>query len=144
MQTVQRLDHLNLTVTSFRESARWYEALFGFEIVEEETTDGVHWGVLKAGDTMLCLYEHPEFRQLDRFQLADAGLHGMAHFALRITDAETWQARAAQLQVEILYDGLVRWPHSNSWYIQDPTGYEIEVVSWDGEQVVFDQLRLTR
>ena len=134
---VQRLDHLNLTVHDFKQSARWYEQLFAFQIVEEEISDGVHWGVLRTGDTMLCFYQQPEFRHLDRFELADHKLHGMAHFSLRISNVEQWLKHATALDVEILYDGAVRWPHSTSWYIKDPTGYEIEVVYWDDDRVQF-------
>ena len=134
---IQRLDHVNFTVNSFEESARWYEKLFGFKIVEEEITDNVRWGVLRTGDIMLCIYEHPEFTHLDRFSLADHKLHGMAHFAFRINNVEQWLSKVAELGIEILYEGAVRWPHSTSWYIKDPTGYEIEVVHWDEDEVNF-------
>ena len=30
------------------------------------------------------------------------------------------------------------YPHSRSWYVYDPTGYEIEVVSWKGDRVAFE------
>lgn len=133
-----KLDHVNFTVSSFDESARWYQALFGFEVVEDQITDGIRWGVLRSGETMLCIYENPDYQHLDRFQLAESSLHGMAHFALRIADPETWLAAAQKLGVEIMYDGVVRWPHSQSWYVKDPTGYEIEVVKWDDEVIVFD------
>ena len=29
-------------------------------------------------------------------------------------------------------------PHSRSWYVTDPTGYEIEVAHWNGDRIVFD------
>ena len=134
---VQRLDHVNLSVHDFAESARWYQQLFDFQIVEEDISEGVHWGVLRTGDTMLCLYEHPDFKHLDRFELADNKLHGMAHFSLRINNNDKWLAKVEQLNVEILYDGAVRWPHSTSWYIKDPTGYELEIVYWDNDTVSF-------
>ncbi len=31
-----------------------------------------------------------------------------------------------------------RYPHSESWYVNDPTGWEIEVALWDNDQVRFD------
>jgi catechol 2,3-dioxygenase-like lactoylglutathione lyase family enzyme len=137
MTNVQRLDHLNFTVSSFDDSSKWYSDLFGFEIIEEEVTDGVRWGVLKSGESMLCIYEHPNYKHLDRFQLADEKKHGMAHFALRIENPEAWLESARRLGVVILYDGAVEWPNSRSWYVNDPTGYEIEVVSWDDEKIRF-------
>ncbi len=140
MSLLRNIDHINLTVADFRESARWYEQAFGFVVVEEAVTDGVLWGILRAGDSMLCLYEAPDFTLLDRHQLAERKLHGLAHFGLRISDPEKWQRIAREMGIEILYGGTYRWPHSDSWYIKDPTGYEIEVVHWDKEQISFDPL----
>ena len=48
-----RLDHLNLTVRDFEETAAWYGRVFGFEVVERETDErGRLWGVLRAGDAL--------------------------------------------------------------------------------------------
>ncbi len=58
--------------------------------------------------------------------------------ALRITDGEAWEARVADEGVTIRYDGVVRWPHSRSWYVDDPTGYGIEVVLWNDDTVSFE------
>jgi catechol 2,3-dioxygenase-like lactoylglutathione lyase family enzyme len=134
---VKHLDHVNLSVRSFDESADWYRRLFGFRVVEEEVTDGVRWGVLRSGDAMLCIYEHPEREFADRFDLGKRKLHGLAHFALRITDAEEWEGAARREDVPINYGGEVSWPNSRSWYVNDPTGYEIEVVCWNGDAVRF-------
>ncbi|MFI5403950.1 MAG: VOC family protein, partial [Planctomycetota bacterium] len=58
VMTVTRLDHLNLTVRDFDETASWYGRVFGFEVVEKETdAQGRPWGVLRAGDALLCIYE---------------------------------------------------------------------------------------
>ena len=32
--------------------------------------------------------------------------------------------------LELEYGGLVRMPHSDAWYVKDPTGYSIEVALW--------------
>jgi hypothetical protein len=68
----------------------------------------------------------------------ESGLHGINHFGLRITDEKAWQRTLAAENIEVLYDGPVRWPHSTSWYILDPTGWEIEVALWDKDTVAFD------
>ena len=128
---IRNLDHLNMTVRDFEESAAWYERIFGFEVVERKEMDGLPWGVLRCGETMLCLYERQDHTFLNRFQLRERGLHGMAHFALRIDNRQEWMEVMEREGIEVNYDGEVDWPHSRSWYISDPTGYEIEVVLWD-------------
>ena len=61
--TVTHLDHLNLTVRDFEETAAWYGRVFGFEVVEKETdAQGRPWGVLRAGDALLCIYENRGLR----------------------------------------------------------------------------------
>jgi len=130
--TVTHLDHLNLTVRDFEETAAWYGRVFGFEVVERETDEqGRPWGVLKAGDALLCIYEDPGLRFEDSDERRKRGVHGVNHFGLRITDRAEWEATMAREGVVAEYGGAVRWPHSTAWYIQDPTGYGIEVALWD-------------
>ena len=132
------LDHLNLTVRDLGESAAWYRRLFRFELVEEGVRDGVRWGILRSGGgrgtAMLCLYERPQYGAADPEALGGLRLHGIRHFGLRIEDEAEWRAlvEREQLQTEAL-----RWPHSTSWYVNDPTGYEIEVAHWNQGRIEF-------
>lgn len=134
---VKHLDHINLSVTDFDQSVDWYRRVFDFALVEEGIQDGVRWGVIKSGEALLCLYEHRDRHHLDRFELGDHHLHGMAHFGLRITNEIEWLAVVEREQVQVLYDGVIRWPHSLAWYVNDPTGYEIEVALWNRDQIEF-------
>ena len=135
---VKHLDHLNLTVKDFAESAAWYGRIFGFEIVEEAVDErGVRWGVLKAGEAMLCIYEHSALDFVDCDAHRAAGRHGLCHFGLRVEDGDAFEATLEREGVEVNYGGVVRWPHSRAWYVTDPTGWEIEVVHWDGDEVRF-------
>ena len=130
---VKHLDHLNITVHNFEETADWYGRVFGFEIVEETVDpDGRHWGVLRSGDAMLCIYEHPDFETLP----FGSG-HAVKHFALRITDREEWEATVEREQLELQWGGETRWPHSTAWYVNDPTGWQIEVALWDNDTPAF-------
>ena len=137
---IRNLDHVNVTVRNFDETVDWYRRVFGFELVEDKVTDRVRWGVIRSGDAMLCIYEHPHRQYLDRFKLKDRDLHGMAHFGFRITDADEWLETVERENIRILYDGEIAWPHSRSWYINDPTGYEIEVVLWSEDEIEFEPM----
>ena len=138
---VRHLDHINMTVRDFDQTVDWYGRVFDFELVEEALTDGVRWGVIRSGEALLCIYEDPNREHLDRFELKDRGLHGMAHFGLRITDVEEWLETVDREKIEVLYGGEITWPHSRSWYIEDPTGYEIEVALWADDRVTFEPMR---
>jgi len=134
---IRNIDHLNLTVADFDSTVAWYHRVFGFELVEEGVQDHTRWGVIRQGDAMLCIYQFEDCRLEDRFAMRKLGLHGINHFGLRITDRAAWEEIIANENIEVLYDGQVRWPHSTSWYIKDPTGWEIEVALWDEDRVIF-------
>ena len=125
--TIKGFDHLNLTVSDFDETVDWYHRVFGFRIVEEDVTDGVRWGILRSGDQMLCIYEHNRREFWDRHELKRKGIHGISHFGFRIEDEKEW---LATLQREDITPVTWDYPHSKSWYVADPTGYEIEVALW--------------
>ena len=132
---VKHLDHLNISVRDFDETADWYARVFGFEVVEDQVdADGIRWGVIRSGDAMLCIYEYPD---LESVRPRTRGIHGINHFALRITDREEWERVLEREQLELNWGGEVRWPHSTAWYVNDPTGYEIEVALWDGDAIAF-------
>ena len=135
--TVKQLDHINLTVADLEASISWYQRVFAFEVVERDIQDGLPWAILRSGDAMLCIYQRPAAEHLDRFELAKRKQHGVSHFALRVEDAKAWQATMDREELTPRYDGAITWKHSTSWYLNDPTGYEIEVVSWHGDQIAF-------
>ena len=130
---VRSLDHLNLTVRDLAETADWYRRVFGFAEVERGVYQGAPWAILRSGDALLCVYEAPKAGDPG----AETGHHRVSHFGLRITDRASWEATVAREGVAVQYGGAVRWPRSTSWYVADPTGYEIEVALWDGDAVAF-------
>ena len=131
---VKHLDHLNMSVADLALSADWYGRVFGFRRVEGGRYEGRPWAILQSGEALLCLYEHADRKEPDP---EVHGHHGLSHFALRIDDADAWEATVKRERVQVEYGGAVRWPHSRAWYVTDPTGYEIEVACWDGDRVRF-------
>jgi catechol 2,3-dioxygenase-like lactoylglutathione lyase family enzyme len=135
---VAGFDHLNLTVRDLGESAAWYQRIFRFELVEEGIREGVRWGILRSaggrGTAMLCLYERPEYGDADPEALGAHQLHGIRHFGLRIEDEGEWRALVEREKLET---EEMSWPHSTSWYVNDPTGYEIEVAHWKKGRIEF-------
>ena len=65
------------------------------------------------------------------------GRHGVRHFGLRVTDGEAWERTLRRERLELFWDSPVQYPHSTSWYVKDPDGYEIEVALWNEDRVAF-------
>ena len=131
---IKGFDHVNLSVRDFDASVDWYGRVFHFSLVEEGVSDGVRWGILRAGDSMLCIYEYPEREFVDRHELKARGIHGINHLGFRIEDEQEW---LKTMKRENVHASFWDWPHSRAWYVCDPTGYEIEVAYWKNG-VVFD------
>ena len=134
-QTVKHLDHLNLSVQDLAHSLEWYQRVFGFEIVEQGVQeDGTPWAIVRSGEALLCLYHKPGHAPFERA----APRHQLRHFALRITDWAAWLETVEREQVPAnCGTGEIRYPHSRSFYVSDPTGYQIEVVCWDEDTLRF-------
>ena len=133
---LKQLDHVNLSVANFAESADWYRRVFGFQIVEQGISENRPWGVLRSGEALLCIYERPDLRFLDYQAHFQKGYHAIAHVGFRITDRRTWEETIKREKVHCVYASW-RYPHSTSWYVVDPTGWEIEVALWDDDTLRF-------
>ena len=121
-----------MSVTDLAASISWYGELFGFAVVERGVLeDGRPWAIIRADDALLAMYEYPERELLDGDLLKSRQVHGLNHFGLTIEEPERWLKKAKSMGVEIQYNGVIKWPHSRAWYINDPSGWEIEVVNWD-------------
>lgn len=137
---IRNLDHVNLTVSDLSASIRFYQALFGFEVVEwGPEGDAVPWAILRTGDALLCLHEHPALPRGPSYP-EPAAQQEVRHFALRTTDGARFEDVARVHGTPLLFGGPVRWPHSTSFYVTDPSGHQIEVVSWNDDVISFDPL----
>ena len=127
-----RIDHINFSIKNFDESVRWYQDIFNFELVEEGESEGIHWGILKNGENMLALSEYP-----GKDLIRSNDIHKIYHFGIRLVDRMEWEETINKHMLKTFYGSPIDHPHSTSWYIQDPTGHEIEVSIWDNDEVRF-------
>ncbi len=113
------IDHVNMKVKDLAQSVKFYKNLFGFEIKQEENANKLDApSKIIGNDTIkLCLYEVPD--------MSPEG--GIAHFGFNIANFNQVIEKCKELDVEILYGGIVDWEKSKSVYIVDPSGYEIEL-----------------
>jgi catechol-2,3-dioxygenase len=132
------IDHLNLSVINFDETAKWYYEIFNFQIVEQGTSsDGQPWGILKSESTMLCIYQMKERVTSQKEDRLFNKYHHISHFGFKINDRIKWEKILADRKLVVLYGGAIEYPHSTSWYVQDPSGYEIEISIWSNNQIKF-------
>lgn len=131
MAFISMLDHANFTVRDLDESIDWYGRVFGYRVVERGVDDGVRWCIMLCCDAMICIYEHPDREYIDRHEAGKRNLHYISHVGVRIDDREEWEQTIEKEGLTIEYGGEIKMPHGSSWYIFDPTGWEIEVALWD-------------
>ncbi len=86
---------------------------------------------------MLCIYQRPDRHVVSIAEATRTGVHRINHFALRIADKQRWEQLAKDEQLEWSYPSPARYPHSTAWYVNDPTGHQIEVAHWDEGVPVF-------
>jgi len=134
---IKHLDHINLTVKNLKESMEFYERVFGFKLVEKGENMNSKWAIIKNGDAMLCIYEHPELREPESYKTENRKFHGINHFSFRILDPVAWLSVVKKEKVYIDPEDIIEWPNSLSWYVLDPNGYSIEVVYWKDDVVNF-------
>lgn len=113
------IDHVNMKVKNLIQSVEFYKNLFGFKIKQEENPNKLNAPSKIIGNNTikLCMYEVPT--------MSPEG--GIVHFGFNIENFDQVIEKCKELNVEILYDGILDWEKSKSVYIVDPNGYEIEL-----------------
>ena len=118
------IDHVNMKVKNLRQSTKFYNNLFGFEIKQKENPNklGVPSQIIGNDAIKLCMYEVPT--------MSPEG--GIAHFGFNVENFEEIIEKCNEMKVEILYGGPVEFERSRSVYIKDPNDYEIELSERQG------------
>lgn len=118
------IDHVNMKVKDLNESVRFYQELFGFKVKQEENPNkiGAPSKIIGNDKIKLCMYEVPN--------MSPEG--GIAHFGFNIDNYSEILDKCKQMNVKILYGGPIDWEKSQSIYIVDPSGYELELGKIEG------------
>jgi len=112
-----RIDHINLEVSNLAETIEFYKVLFGFEIRKNQPDQNS--AIIGNDSIKLCLYEIKGFTKYEK--------KGYHHFGLHIKNFDEVLSKCTELNLHIYYGGVLKWENSESVYIQDPNGYEIEL-----------------
>lgn len=121
------IDHINMNVKNLSESIQFYKKFFGFEVKEQGMSgmsDSPYAIIGKSNQGMLCLYEKKGLKPNDKSHIAHLG------FNIKFFDGLIdWLKEQGAKIVYYSNSGVVEYPDSQSIYIKDPSGYEIELTS---------------
>jgi len=122
MLNISAVDHLNINVENLNQTVKWYHDLFGFESKEEGlSSSGVPFKIIgKPGVLYIALYE-TDISQNKPSSINHIGFH-LENFKESIQILR-------EKGITINYGGIVKYKHSESAYILDPNGIEIELSS---------------
>ncbi len=125
-----QIDHINMSVEDLNKTISWYETIFDFKIVETGKSNNTNYAIIRNQNSMLCLYEIPQKKHP-----MENRSHKIYHFGFRIESTDDWLQKIKDFSISI--NSQWDYPHSKSWYINDPTGHEIEVSYWHNNSIEF-------
>jgi lactoylglutathione lyase len=128
-----RTGHVGLNVSDVDRSKRFYQDVFGFEVMGESHEQGRRFVFLGERNTVvvLTLWQQGE----GRAQKHLPGLHHLSFQAAAIDDVKNYEHRLRDLNVPFIYDGIV--PHaegaeSGGIFFEDPDGIRLEIYAPTG------------
>lgn len=119
------LTHVAVTVRDLRQSAAWYERLFGAgPILDEDTEPDLHHTVFMVGDTLFALHQHRSPAPEESFSEYRVGLDHVAFGCATRRELEKWAARLDELGIP---HGDIKDAHYGSGLsFRDPDGIALE------------------
>jgi catechol 2,3-dioxygenase-like lactoylglutathione lyase family enzyme len=123
---IQKLDHFAVYVTNLERSEKFYREHLGMSVHARIGTEQV---VLNCGDTLLALFAKPDL-QTPVEPGAPADPLGRVHFAVNVNAKDWHAARAEYKAAGIPVSEPINWGDHECFYITDPDGNLIELMSW--------------
>jgi catechol 2,3-dioxygenase-like lactoylglutathione lyase family enzyme len=126
MFAVKRIDHVALTVRDVQKSIAWYRDVFGLERRHEAA-----WGdypvMMFAGDTALALFEAKGAVSDAPDSRSAAIMRHLAFHVDRVNFVNAQEALRARGIEFVFQDHSI----SQSIYLRDPDGYELELTTYE-------------
>lgn len=131
-QTSFTTGHVGINVTDLARSKRFYQDVFGWEVLSEGGDDQQPFAFLGAGSALLVTLWQ---QSAGRFAKDRPGLHHLSFQVAGIEDVQAAEARVRALDVRLYHDGVV--PHgegvsSGGIFFEDPDGTRLEIYAPSG------------
>lgn len=124
--------HVGLNVTNLNRSIRFYQQLFGFEVLGKSEKEKEKYAFLGlSGNVTLTLWEQSN----QGFQPKEAGLHHLAFGVSSIDQLKNVERRLKENGVSLIYPGIVAHATNSdgaALYFHDPDGIRLEVFTGEG------------
>jgi catechol 2,3-dioxygenase-like lactoylglutathione lyase family enzyme len=120
---LERIDHIGINVHDLTQSFRFYQSVFGFEIVHKWVTT---WMVGK-GEIRLGLFQRPSAVPISHIDNAGA----ITHVAFRTDSAGFAAAQETFKKLGIAFDPPEDTGIAYSVFVLDPDGHQIEITTYD-------------
>lgn len=126
--------HVGLNVSDIQRSRKFYQEVFGFQVLRESLQPGREWVFLSNGDKLpITLWQQSK----GSFDKQRPGLH---HLSFQVQDMDavrTFENKLKALDVSFQYDGIV--PHSEGAqsggiFFNDPDGIRLEIYAPSGAE----------
>jgi lactoylglutathione lyase len=124
--------HIGLNVTDLARSRRFYQQVFGFDVMLESEEQGKRFVFLvQGGRLVLTLWQQSD----GAFAGDRPGLHHLSFQVDSVEQVHEVEHRLRDAGARIYHDGVV--PHAEGWpsggiYFEDPDGIRLEVYAPSG------------
>jgi lactoylglutathione lyase len=124
--------HVGLNVSDLDRSQKFYQEVFGFDVMGESREEGRQFVFLSEGQKLvLTLWQ----QGAGRFERQRPGLHHLSFQVTAIEEVKEMERKLRALNVPLLYDGIV--PHaegaqSGGIFFEDPDGIRLEIYAPTG------------
>ena len=123
---LQKLDHFAIYVTDLARAETFYRERLGMPV---HARIGAEQILMRCGDTLLALFAKPDLKTPVEPGAITSPL-GRAHFAVNVS-AEDWRAARAEFEsAGVPMSAPIDWGDHDCFYITDPDGNLIELMSW--------------
>lgn len=123
---IRKLDHFVIYVSDLVRAEKFYTEHLGMPVKMRIGTEQV---VLKCGDTSLALMQKADLQTPVEPGAIENPL-GRAHFAVNVTASDWSAARQELTAAGVGLSQPVDWGDHDCFYLTDPDGNLIELMSW--------------